>query len=183
MAGLGGGCHWPVKLDRCNQSEAISQSIVGLVCFDGNVQVYGASVVWDAHDENLPLTITAALLGRNEKGSLYSQSGDASYRGRTWGGWVDVVWAIDERWELAARGEALRATQDLSGPGASFVAAEARLVPNQPAYRLATALAWRYDAAWRFNVELGADRNGDATTPYIAARVVWQAPWLLSGGW
>lgn len=160
-----------------------NQSLAGLVCFDGNVQVYGVSVVWDAHDERMPLTVTAALLGRNEQGSLYSQSGDARYRGRTWGGWVDIVWAIDERWELAARGEALRATQDLSGPGASFVAAEARLLPNQPAYRLATALAWRYDAAWRLNVELGADRNGDATTPYIAARVVWQAPWLLSGGW
>ena len=161
-----------------------NNSLAGLVCFDGNVQVYGASVAWAPHgDEAPPLAVTAAALWRNEQGSLYSQSGDARYRGRTFGGWVDIVWTLSERWELAARGEALRATQDLSGPGASLVAAEARLVPNQPAYRLATALAWRYDAAWRFNVEVGADRNGDATTPYIAARVVWLAPWLLSGSW
>lgn len=158
-----------------------SQSLAGLVCFDGNVQVYGASATWAPHDG--PVAITAAGLLRNEQGSLYSQSGDARYRGQTLGGWVDVVWTVQERWELAGRVEALRATQNLAGPGASLVAAQARLTPNEPAWRLAAALAYKPTAAWRLNVEVGADRNGGATVPYIAARVVWWAPWLASGTW
>lgn len=158
-----------------------SQSLAGLVCFDGDVQVYGASISWAPHDG--PLTVTVAGLLRNEQGSLYSQSGDARYRAQTWGGWLDVAWALRGGWELAGRIEGVRAIQDLSGPGASLVAAEARLIPNLPASRAALALAYFPTPAWRLNVEAGADRNGSVTTGYVAARVVWWAPWLLSGTW
>jgi hypothetical protein len=156
-------------------------SLVGLVCFDGRVQVYGASLAWAPHDG--PLVLSAAALLRNEQGSLYSQSGDTQYKGQTFGGWVDAVWALDERWELAGRFEALRASQDLVGPGASLVAREAGLIPNQPAYRLAAALAYSPNPSWRLNVEVGADRNGGETTPYAGLRVVWWAPGLAAGNW
>ncbi len=158
-----------------------ANSLSGLVCFDGKVQVYGGSVAWAPH--GLPLSITLAALLRNEQGSLYSQLGDARYRGQTLGGWLDVVWQVQPQWTLAGRFEALRATQDLEGPGASLVAAQARLIPNLPAYRAAAALAYSATSEWGFNIEIGAERNGGIDNPYVGARVVWWAPGLLSGRW
>jgi hypothetical protein len=127
--------------------------------------------------------VNAAVLWRDEQGSLYSQNGDARYHGKTLGGWIDAVWDWRESWQLAARFEALSATQDLTGPGAALVAGEAGLVPNWPARRLTAALAYSPDPAWRLSAEIGSERTGGNNNPFVMLRAVWTAPWLLSGSW
>jgi hypothetical protein len=156
-------------------------SLSGLVCFDGRVNVLGGSLSWASHE--WPVTVVAAALWRDEQGSLYSQNGNATYHGKTLGGWVDAVWDWREDWQLAARFEALSATQNLSGPGAALVAAEAGLLPNWPAQRLTAALAYSPDPAWRLSAEIGNERTGGSDNPFLMLRVVWTAPWLLSGQW
>ena len=156
-------------------------SLTGLVCFDGRVNVLGGSLSWAPHD--WPVIVNAALLWRDEQGSLYSQNGNASYHGKTLGGWIDAAWDWRENWQLAARFEALRATQDLSGPGAALVAGEAGLVPNWPARRFTAALAYSPDRAWRLSAEVGSERTGGNNNPFVMLRAVWTAPWLLSGSW
>ena len=156
-------------------------SVSGLVCFDGRVTVLGGSLNWASHE--WPVTLTAAALWRDEKGSLYSQNGNADYHGQTLGGWVDAVWDITDAWQLAARFEALSATQDLSGPGSVLLAVEAGLLPNWPANRVAMALAYRPDPAWRLSAEFGNERTSGSNNPFVMLRAIWSAPWLLSGGW
>ena len=156
-------------------------SLAGLVCFDGRVNVLGGSLAWAPHA--WPVVVNAAVLWRDEQGSLYSQNGDARYHGKTLGGWIDAVWDWRENWQLAARFEALSATQDLSGPGAALVAGEAGLVPNWPARRLTAALAYSPDPAWRLSAEIGSERTGGNNNPFVMLRAVWTAPWLLSGSW
>lgn len=156
-------------------------SLIGLVCFDGRVNVIGGSLSWASHQ--WPVTLIAAALWRDEEGSLYSQNGNARYHGRTMGGWIDAVWDWREDWQVAARFEALSATQDLSGPGATLVATEAGLLPNWPARRFTAALAYRPDPAWRLSAEVGNERTSGNNNPFVMLRVVWTAPWLLSGQW
>lgn len=156
-------------------------SLTGLVCFDGRVNVLGGSLSWAPHE--WPVVLNAALLWRDEQGSLYSQNGNARYHGKTLGGWIDAAWDWREHWQLAARFEALSATQSLSGPGAALVASEAGLVPNWPARRLTAALAYSPDPAWRLSAEIGSERTGGNNNPFVMLRAVWTAPWLLSGAW
>lgn len=156
-------------------------SMTGLVCFDGRVNMVGASVNWASHD--WPVTLTGAILWRDEKGSLYSQLGDARYHGQTLGGWADAVWDINDRWQLAARYEALSTTQQLTGPGAVLVAVQAGLLPSWPASRAAVALAYSPDPAWRLSAELGNERTSGENNAFVMLRAIWSAPWLLSGSW
>jgi hypothetical protein len=156
-------------------------SLTGLVCFDGRVNVLGGSLSWAPHE--WPVVVTAAALWRDEQGSLYSQNGDARYHGKTLGGWIDAAWDWRENWQVAARFEALSATQDLSGPGAALVAGEAGLVPNWPARRVTAALAYSPDPAWRLSAEIGSERTSGNNNPFVMLRAVWTAPWLLSGSW
>ena len=158
-----------------------ASSLSGLVCFDGRVNLIGGSLRWASHD--WPVVVAAAALWRGEQGSLYSQNGSAGYRGKTLGGWVDAAWDWHDHWQLAARFEALSATQNLSGPGAALVAGEAGLVPNWPARRLSTALAYSPDPAWRLSAEIGCERAGGDNNPFVMLRAVWSVPGLLSGSW
>ena len=156
-------------------------SLTGLVCFDGRVNLLGGSLSWASHD--LPVTLVAAALWRDEQGSLYSQNGNASYHGKTLGGWIDLVWDWSDEWQVATRFEALSAVQDLSGPGAAIVASEAGLVPNWPSRRFAAALTYSPDASWRLSAEVGNERGSGTNNPFVMLRVVWTAPMLLSGSW
>ena len=155
--------------------------LTGLVCFDGRVNLLGGSLSWTPHD--WPVVVNAAVLWRDEQGSLYSQNGNAGYHGRTLGGWIDAAWDWRENWQLAARFETLSASQNLSGPGAALVAGEAGLVPNWPARRFTAALAYSPDPAWRISTEIGSERTGGYDNPFVMLRVVWTAPGLLSGSW
>jgi hypothetical protein len=154
-------------------------SLSGVVCFDGRVRLLGGSLRW-APDHG-PLSLTAALLSREERGSLYSGSGDTQYRGRTRGGWLDAVWRVAPRWETALRVERLEGVHDVQGPGAALVAQEAGLLPNRAGKRLAWATSFLADTAWKFNAELGTEQRLSGNHHYVLLRAVWSAPTLLQG--
>jgi hypothetical protein len=156
-------------------------SATALVCFDGRVNLLGASFDWTPHA--WPMRFSGAVLWRDEQGSLYSSSGDARYQGRTLGGWIDAAWDFAPDWQLAARYEGLQATQDLSGPGALLVALEAGLLPNWPASRATVALAWSPEPRWRLSAEFGNERNAGNDTPFVMLRAIWTMPELLAGRW
>ena len=156
-------------------------SMSGLVCFDGTVNLVGGSFAWAPHDG--PVSVSGALLFRDERGSLYSTLGDAAYHGQTLGGWLDVAWDFRPDWQLALRYEGLSAKQSLTGPAALLVGIQAGLYPNWPASRGAMALAWSPAPGWRLSTELGAERGSGQTNPYVMLRAVWLMPDLLSGRW
>lgn len=158
-----------------------SKSLIGLVCLEGRVNLVGGSVSWEP--SAWPLQLSGAVLWRDERGALYSRDGNAAYRGRTLGGWIDAVWDWRDDWQLAARAETLSATHDMSGPGASLVAAAAGLVPNQPARRFTAALTYRHAPDWRIAAEIGHERSSGNANPFVMLRAVWTAPWLWSGAW
>lgn len=156
-------------------------SLTGLVCFDGRVNMLGGSVSWMPHA--WPVSVSGAVLYRDEQGALYSTTGDARYHGQTVGGWLDLAWAFRPEWEVALRYESLSAVQKLSGPGALLVAIEAGLLPNWPSSRLTSALAWSPAPGWRLSAELGVERTGGSDNAFAMLRVVWTMPELLEGRW
>ena len=152
-------------------SPTCDTTLAGRVCFDGSVSLWGASAAWTPLKD---WTVSTTVVLRDEKGSLYSSTGDARYRGRTTGAWGDVVWQAMPQWELAARVERLVVTHELDGPGASLVAQDASLMNNSARRRLSAALAWSRPNDWRVSLEAGNDRSTGARNPYVMMRVVWQ---------
>jgi hypothetical protein len=155
-------------------------TLVNIVCFDGTTRLLGGSARWTPHDRGFELE--AALLYQHDSGALYTKSGDTQYTGRTAGGWVDGVLELPQRWSLAARGEWLTTRHDLSGPGATAVAADAGLTPNSPLSRLTVALLNEHVTNVQLSLEAGTERGG-ALPPnhWIGLRAVLHAPLLLSG--
>ncbi|MFM2059581.1 MAG: hypothetical protein RLY71_3966 [Pseudomonadota bacterium] len=158
-------------------------SLVGVVCFDGQTRLLGASLSWDPHDW-LPVTLTLAGLLQRDSGALRSlQGGTADYRGTTSGGWLDVVWQIDARWSLGVRAERVSASHDVTGPGASLIVTDAGLSPNQPLQRLTGGLTWQPAAGWQLSAEAGSERGTLPGNRWMALRAIWSAPDLIGGRW
>lgn len=152
------------------------RSLVGVACFGGRSWVLGASVRWAPHD--LPVALTLAGLTLDERGTLDSLGGSADYRGRTTGGWLDAVWSLAPHWQLGARAERLVARHRLTGPGASAVARDAGLTPNEPQRRLAGSLAWQPVDAVRLIAEAGVEQGSGPTLRWVGLRLVAQSTWL-----
>jgi len=156
------------------------QSVANLACFDGQSQVFGASLSGGSDDERW--TYSAAGLWRRERGALYTQTGTAAYEGDTTGLWADVSLRWRPDLTVALRAERLASQHTLNGPGASLVATAAGLTAAPTVHRLALALgSTRFEpvSLW---LEAGAEQaSGASAQPYVVLRAVWQAPDWLQG--
>ena len=158
-----------------------SASLRDITCFDGTVDLLGASAGWTTP---LPgVRLTAAGMLRNERGNLYSQSGDTRYQGRTRGGWLEALWQPTAQWELGVRQEWLRSTHRLDGPGATLVATEASLLPYHPARRFTAVVGWRPHPSVLLTVEAGRERIAGQGNSVMALRVVYTPGPLLESRW
>ncbi|MFN3376974.1 MAG: hypothetical protein ACK40S_10540 [Burkholderiaceae bacterium] len=158
-----------------------STTLRGITCFDGTVNLAGASLRWLSA---LPgVTLTAAGLMRDERGSLYSQNGDTRYQGRTRGGWLEAGWQPAAQWEIGLRQEWLRSAHRLQGPGAALVAADANLTPYHPARRVTAMLGWRPHADWLLALEAGRERTAGQAYTVGALRVVYIPRPLAAARW
>lgn len=148
-----------------------SASLRDISCFDGTVDLLGASARWATPLRGLSLTAAGVL--RRERGSLYSQNGDTRYSGRTRGGWLEALWQPAERWEAGVRQEWLRSDNRVAGPGAALVAADANLLPNDPARRFTAMLGWRPQPGWLLALEAGRERIAGQGQNLVGLRVVY----------
>ena len=158
-----------------------STTLRDITCFDGTVDLVGASLRWLSP---LPgVTLTAAGLMRHERGNLYSQNGDTRYQGRTRGGWLEARWQPAAQWELGLRQEWLRSAHRLQGPGAALVAADANLTPYHPAQRMTAMLGWRPHGDWLLALEAGRERTAGEARTVAAMRVVYTPGPMRVKGW
>ena len=156
-------------------------SLSGLVCFDGRVNVLGGSLSWASHE--WPVTLVAAACGAMSKGRCIRRTAMRSYHGQTLGGWIDAVWDWRDNWQVAARFEAL---ERHAGPVRARSCAGGRRggsLAQLAGTTLHRGAGLQPDPAWRLSAEIGNERTGGTNNPFVMLRVVWTAPWLLSGQW
>ena len=143
-----------------------------VVCFDGRSRVSGLSVQWASTDESI--TLTGALMWRQEEGSLQSRNGIGDYRGRTHGGWQEGLWRVAPQWELGARHERLIADQSLIGPGARELSAEARIGDYAPQRRITAMLGYLARPWADLRFEWGREKAGTQGMNFVALRLTMQ---------
>ena len=140
-------------------------SLKQVVCFDGQSDVASASLHWASDDERW--TLSAAALGRQDRGTLYSSSGDAA----------------TPDWTLALRPERLTPKVELNGVGTALLAREGGLLDAAPVTRLTVALSHALRANLSLSLEAGQERQADTRVNQVSLRLVWKTPELLGGRW
>lgn len=167
--------------DHTHGAPVCDASFTEVVCFSGDATVAGGSLRWSglAAEAPLPFTLTAAAWLREDRGSLASANGLATYTGRTRGGWLEAIWHLDGRWQLGWRGERLIASHDLRGPGAALLAQEARFDRYQPITRNALMVGSELTPWARWTLELGRESSGGTSSRYAALRLLLQAQGFL----
>lgn len=156
-------------------------SLRQLVCFDGRVDVLGASLQWAPQD--MPLSLSLAGLARRERGALYSLSGDADYRATVKGAWADAAWRFNDRWTGTVRLERLVPSNALAGVGATMLAREAGLVQGGPVSRWTAALLHLPFERVQVALEGGSERGVQGRNTHVALRLIWRDAELLGGRW
>jgi hypothetical protein len=156
-------------------------SLAQRVCFDGTVDLLAASLAWAPEDG--PWSVSAAVMSRHERGSLYSLGGSATSDIRIDGGWIDVAWRAAPRWTLAARAERLVPDNRLEGVGTALLAREAGMVPVGPVERATLALLHDLTASLRLAVEIGEERFEGGHARFVSLRAIWLRPGWLAGAW
>lgn len=151
-------------------------SLNQIVCFDGRSDVAGLSARWDVGEgregRDGPLTLTGAVMWRNEDGQLQSRNGVGDYAARNRGDWVQGVWRWADQWELGVRHERLMARQLLQGLGAALLADEAGFGRYAPQRRTAAQLGYALSPWADLRVEGGRERAGPDTVRYLAVRLL-----------
>lgn len=158
-----------------------SGALTGITCFDGRSEVLGGSLAADLPWAGLQLRAGGLL--RRDRGLLYSANGEAQYRGSTGGGWVDLLWPLMPKAELALRAENLRGVQTLAGSSALLAARDAGLLGSVPLRRASAALALQVMPDVRLSVEFGGEQQGQEHNDFTALRVVWIPQSLWSRSW
>lgn len=154
------------------------RSLSGIVCFDGRVDLLGFGA--EADTGLAGLSLAAAGLLRRERGQLYGANGDTRYRGSTRGGWLDLRWQPAGAWQLALRQEWLSARHRLEGPGASLLALDAGLLPNEASRRTTLMGGWSPGPDWLLSVEAARESIGGERQTVLALRLRWTPrPWSL----
>ena len=141
-----------------------------VVCFDGRSRLAGVSARWEG--ESWPLTVSGAVMWRDETGELQSRNGLGRYEGRNRGAWLQAVWGFAPRWELGVRLEHLMATQSLIGAGANLLATEAGLSSYAPARRSAAMLSHALTPSTTMHIEGGHEQAGGLAARFVALRLV-----------
>lgn len=173
-SGLGGVGHVHGSLD-CRVS------LLQRVCVDGQVDVVGASLQWRPEQGPWQASVTGLL--RDERGALYTGSGEAQLRSRVAGGWADVWWQAQGPWSAALRWERLVPQARLEGLGTAALASAAGLADARPVNRLSGALQWQALPQLVLSVEAGHERQADSRVSHLGVRAVWRSERLLSGRW
>lgn len=147
-----------------------------VVCFDGDSHLWGLSASWAGRQ--IPLSLSAALLWREESGDLLSSNGAGEYQGHNRGGWLQALWRFTPAWETGVRLESLSSTQTLTGPGAKLLALNAGFDRYAPLQRNAWMLGYQYNRALGLRVEAGQERAGSGGTAvsFAALRLVLAYP-------
>ena len=155
-----------------------TRTLVQLACFDGRATLVGASARWAP--ANSALALQGAWLLRDERGDLYTASGDTDYRGRTQGGWLDLQWQIQPAWRTGLRVERLSPRHTLSGPSATSVATQTGLATAASSSRSTAMLAWQAHPTLQLLAEAGTEHRGnEGTQRHAAIRMIWRASHAL----
>jgi hypothetical protein len=145
-------------------------SLNGVVCLDGRSRLSGLSAQWEGR--TLPVTVTGAVLWRNEQGSLASRNGLGQYDGRNRGEWLQGIWRFGPSWETGVRLERLKADQSLVGAGATMVASEAGF-GNYSRLQRQTLMAGYQLSPWAdVRLEAGRDASATVSTRFVALRLI-----------
>jgi hypothetical protein len=170
-------------------------SLSNVVCFSGRSVLAGWSLQWSgeglANPVLAPLSLSAGVLQRRERGELSSVNGQVDDHSVTTGQLLQAWWAGPVA--LGWRSERLMARHTLTGAGAGAVAQDAGLTGYAPISRQALALAWPLPAHWlgwvrqgpigeagaRLSVETGKERQGSQTARFTTLRLVLD----LGGAW
>lgn len=156
-------------------------SLKQVVCFDGQSDVASTSLQWASEDDRWALSVAA--LGRQDRGTLYSSSGDAAYRAKLVGVWADVVCRVTPDWTLAVRPERLTPQIELNGVGTALLAREGGLLDAAPVTRITMVVSHTLRANLSISLEAGQERHAAARVNQASLRLVWRSPELLSGRW
>jgi hypothetical protein len=151
------------------------------VCFDGTVDVLGASLQWVPEPGDWRLAL--AGLWRRERGALYADSGDAALRARISGLWADISWQPTPRWMLATRLERLAPSNRLEGIGTSLLSDAAGLTGAGPVERVTAAALVQAHTQLVLALEVGHERWAGGKASHVALRAIWRNPTWLGGAW
>ncbi len=169
-------------------------SLSNVVCFSGRSVLAGWSLQWSGeglHPLLAPLSVSAGVLQRRERGELSSVNGLVDDHSLTSGQLLQAWWAGPV--ELGWRSERLMSRHTLTGMGAGAVAQDAGLTGYAPIRRHAVALAWPLPSGWlgwvrrgpvneagaRVSVESGQERQGTQAARFTTLRLVVD----LGGAW
>ncbi len=158
-----------------------SKSLVGLVCFDGRSHLAGLSASWAPR--GWPVQLQGAWLSQLERGALYSNNGDVTYRGRNQGSWADVNLMLAPGWQAGVRLEQVSTRHRLSGPGASSVSLDAGLAPNQAVRRQALRAGWLARPGLRLMAEAGHEQSALGHARWAGLRLIWSMDDMWSASW
>lgn len=150
-----------------------AQTLVQLACFDGTAWLYGGSVQWAPDGQ--AFGAQAAWMMRDERGDLYSASGNTDYRGRTQGAWIDLGYRLHADWRAAVRLERLVPTHRLADAGAALVASETGLSLAGPTSRATAMVSWQVRPSLALLTEAGRTTSAGASAQrHAAIRLVWR---------
>jgi hypothetical protein len=170
-------------------------SLSNVVCFSGRSVLAGWSLQWSGEGLSnpvlAPLSVSAGVLQRRERGELQSLNGLVADHSLTSGQLLQAWWAGPV--ELGWRSERLMSRHTLTGLGAGAVAQDAGLTGYAPISRQAVALAWAVPADWlgwarrgpiheagaRLSVESGKESQGTQAVRFTTLRLVVD----LGGAW
>lgn len=171
-----------LQAGHSHNAPTCSDSLKGVVCFDGRSTVAASSLRWTP--SAMPqLSLSAAGMWRSESGQLYSRDGDGHYTGQTRGWWADALWRFQPAWLAGVRAEGLDARQTLQGVGASLLAVQSGLSPNRPVQRQAVTLGWTVHTGLVLSGEVGQESSTDEAkgrATFTALRLVWTPPDFVS---
>lgn len=153
-----------------HSAPACDEAMNGVVCFDGRAVLSGVSVQWRA--ANLPLTLQAALLWRNEQGTLQSRNGLGQYEGRNQGDWLEAIWHLQPQWDITLRHEQLNAQHYLAGAGARLLASEAGLDNYSPLRRTSFTTGYRVFENAELRLEAGQENSSTHEVAFVAVRML-----------
>ena len=147
-------------------------SLNQIVCFDGHSRISGISMQWDSH--RWPVTVSGAVMWRDEDGLLQSRNGTGQYDASTRGQWLQATWRAAQDWEVGLRHESLSARHQLVGPGAAMVASEAGLSRYAPQRRTTALLGYTFSPWADLRVEGGREVAAAQTSNFVALRLILQ---------
>lgn len=144
--------------------------LVEVVCFRGRSEIGGLSTRWEAED--WPVTLTAAVMWRNERGDLQSRDGAGQYDARNRGGWIQFLWRPFAAWETGLRDERISSGQSLVGTGANLLASQAALDQYVPLRRTTAMLAYRITPWALVRAEAGREVAQGVSMTFLGLRLM-----------